>query len=254
MSMHGADVQELRRLSSAFIAAADEIDNEGQMMTRVLNNVSWLGDVATRFAGHWTGQQLPRIGLSTNFLREAAEQLARNADEQEQTSSAGIVGISSPPDLPLLRTLAVGEDGSQPPDWRGLRTMRVGEDGSQPPDLPGLRTMRVGEDGIQPPDLPGLRTMAVGEDGIQPPDLPGLHTMMVGEDGSQPPDLPGLHTMAVGEDGSQPPDLPQERWGRTMAFGSGEDGNEPIDMPPREGVIGRTTAVGEDGTQPPEER
>jgi hypothetical protein len=222
VSMHGADVQELRRLSAELTTAADELDNEGQLMTRMLNNVSWLGDVATRFLGNWTDQQLPRIGLSTRFLREAAEQLTRHADEQERASSAGTSGTISPKPVPHFRTTAVGEDGTRPPDM--VRTMEhgYGEDGNEPIfDRDDRRTVQ-----------PIARTASVGEDGTQPPDV--LH-----------------RTMAVGEDGTQPPDMV-----RTMEHGYGEDGNEPIfdrDDPRFRAREARTMMVGEDGTQPHDE-
>src|SRR6056297_136318 len=84
--MYGADADELDRLAAEFHRAADELDREGGLMTQLLNNVSWLGDVASRFVGGWTGVQLPKIGLSTRFLREAADDLARNAAEQRHGS------------------------------------------------------------------------------------------------------------------------------------------------------------------------
>lgn len=85
-TMYGADVAELRRLSAEFHAAANELDRDGGMMTRLLNSVDWVGGVASRFTSQWTGVQLPRIGLSTRFLREAADELSRNADQQERAS------------------------------------------------------------------------------------------------------------------------------------------------------------------------
>src|SRR6056297_3343453 len=101
--MYGADADELDRLAAEFHRAADELDREGGLMTQLLNNVSWLGDVASRFAGGWTGIQLPKIGLSTRFLREAADDLARNAAEQRSGSlrnTGSLESISVRPPVP----------------------------------------------------------------------------------------------------------------------------------------------------------
>lgn len=88
--MIGADADELDRLAAEFRRAADELDRDGGLMTQLLNNVSWLGDVAGKFLTGWSGVQLPMIGLSTTFLREAADDLSRNAREQREASGARI--------------------------------------------------------------------------------------------------------------------------------------------------------------------
>lgn len=88
MPIYGADSEELERLAFEFDRAADELDADGGQLTRLLGNVSWLGDVATRYVGSWTGVQLPRIGLSSRFLRAAAAGLRQQADQQRSASSA----------------------------------------------------------------------------------------------------------------------------------------------------------------------
>lgn len=93
--MYGADADELDRLSVEFARAADDLDRDGGLMTQLLNNVSWMGDVASRFVGGWTGIQLPKIGLSTRFLREASDQLARNARDQRAASAGATGGATS---------------------------------------------------------------------------------------------------------------------------------------------------------------
>ncbi|HWL44881.1 MAG TPA: hypothetical protein VNQ73_18200 [Ilumatobacter sp.] len=86
--MYGADADELERLASEFTKAADEIDGESRLLSGILNNISWLGDAAGRFLSDWTGVQRPRIGLSTQFLRDNAGELQRQATEQRNASSA----------------------------------------------------------------------------------------------------------------------------------------------------------------------
>lgn len=91
MTLHGADVEQLERLALEFDRAADDLDADGGQLTRLLGDVSWLGDVATRYVGNWTGVHLPRIGLSTRFLRDAAASLRQQA-EQQRSASSGVGG------------------------------------------------------------------------------------------------------------------------------------------------------------------
>lgn len=87
--MQGADAAELEWLAVEFRRAADQIDRESGLLSNLLNQVDWLGNVATRFVNGWTGTSIPRMNLSTRFLREAADELMRNAADQRQASGAG---------------------------------------------------------------------------------------------------------------------------------------------------------------------
>jgi pimeloyl-ACP methyl ester carboxylesterase len=86
--MYGADADELERLAADFRRAADDLDGDGGALTGLLNNISWLGDTAGRFLDNWTGVQLPRIGLSTQFLRDTAALLQHQAAHQRAASDA----------------------------------------------------------------------------------------------------------------------------------------------------------------------
>jgi surface antigen len=90
---YGADADQLGRIAIELRRAAEDIDGEASTLTKTLDRISWLGDVATSYVGQWTGVQLPRIGLSTQFLRDAAADLDRNAAEQRE-ASAGVSGVS----------------------------------------------------------------------------------------------------------------------------------------------------------------
>lgn len=88
--MYGADADELDRLAVEFIRAADELDGESVALSGILNRVSWLGDIATRYLDNWTGIQIPKINLSTQFLRDAASQLQAEARDQRSTSGGTV--------------------------------------------------------------------------------------------------------------------------------------------------------------------
>lgn len=104
--MYGADADELDRLAAEFRATADEIDGQVGGLSRFLNGISWLGDIAIGFTNNWIGTSIPQIGLSTNFLREAADTLSRNAADQRRASRASGSGplVCAPrPDTPRER-------------------------------------------------------------------------------------------------------------------------------------------------------
>ncbi len=98
--MYGANSDELERIAGQIRSVADDLDSEAAMLTGVLNRVSWLGDVATRFLGQWTGVQVPKIGLSTQFLRDAAVRLEHNARQQRHTSNTNAGGLRTTPQSP----------------------------------------------------------------------------------------------------------------------------------------------------------
>lgn len=168
---YGADVAELRRLAGEFRIAADELDRDGGMMTRLLNGVDWIGGVASRFTSQWTGVQLPRISLSTRFLREAADQLTRNADQQERASGGAAAGAGGSGSIPIPgATIGPGgrlQGGGGPP-LQGTHP-RIQGPGAIPPPEGGLR----GADGQPshggtdvPPPVPSAPVASPAVDGL----------------------------------------------------------------------------------------
>jgi len=107
--MYGADADELDRLAAEFDRAADQLDRDSGALSGILNNVSWLGDTAGRFLSEWTGFQLPKIGLSTTFLRDQARELRRQAADQRRTSSAD-TGSATPRPAPAKSSVSDADD------------------------------------------------------------------------------------------------------------------------------------------------
>lgn len=104
MTVYGADADELDALAAEFRRVADDIERGSSLLTRTISNLSWFGDVATAFMSDWTGANVPRIGLSTRFLRDAADELQRNAAQQRTASDGTTGGSGTVPDGPRAFT------------------------------------------------------------------------------------------------------------------------------------------------------
>lgn len=91
--MIGADPNELRNLAAQMRGAADELDGHSSALTSLLGSVDWVGDFASRFLSSWSGGHRVRLQSTSQFIRDAASELERNADEQVNASdSAGTSG------------------------------------------------------------------------------------------------------------------------------------------------------------------
>lgn len=99
-NMYGADADELDRLSNQFNATAEELVSEAKQMTSTLNNISWIGDIATAVLDRWNSVNVAHMESATEFLRDAATDLARQAAEQRVASGEGGGGICGVPGLP----------------------------------------------------------------------------------------------------------------------------------------------------------
>lgn len=85
----GADVDQLRALSRRFAEAADRLRAVVTETSGRLNAVRWTGPDGDRFRSEWQGEATGRLRSAADALAAAAEALRRNADEQDQASSAG---------------------------------------------------------------------------------------------------------------------------------------------------------------------
>lgn len=92
--MYGADADELDRLAFEMSSAADDIEAQSGLLTQMLRGIDWIGGVAARFTGDWDGHHVPAVSGSVRFLREAAQNLQRQASEQRQASGI-VVGVGS---------------------------------------------------------------------------------------------------------------------------------------------------------------
>lgn len=114
MAMYGADVGQLRAAAAQFDRIADQLDANRMAVGNAIQISAWVGPFATQFRIQWNSEHSARIHRAAALLRASAQNLRRNADDQEQASAVDGAG------------LAVG----------GLGSAQSGRDGG--PDLPGL--------------------------------------------------------------------------------------------------------------------
>lgn len=89
--MYGADVAQLRALGHRFDLAADEIERCGRLVGQgVTTTVQWVGPSAAEFRAAWAGTHHPRVDGAVATLRNAAQKIRANAEEQQRTSSAEV--------------------------------------------------------------------------------------------------------------------------------------------------------------------
>ena len=105
MAIAGADIAELRN-------AANQLDNGAQNLASSLNHLNhlvsnptqWRGPDAERFRSAWTNVSMKAISSAVETLQRGAQELRRNADEQDSASSAaggaasgGAIASAAPP-------------------------------------------------------------------------------------------------------------------------------------------------------------
>lgn len=84
----GADAVELQGAAAQLRNAAAELDGHAGALTSNLRSVAWIGGVSSHFLGRWNGTYRPRMGSTADYLRDAADQLDRNAADQLAVSTA----------------------------------------------------------------------------------------------------------------------------------------------------------------------
>lgn len=92
-SIYGADVAELRTLASFLDQNAERLQVLSRDLgRRVESSCSWSGPDADRFRSDWPGSVASPLRSASERLRDSAQALRRNADEQENASGAEAAG------------------------------------------------------------------------------------------------------------------------------------------------------------------
>ncbi|WP_396910878.1 hypothetical protein [Mycolicibacterium sp.] len=89
MTVIGADPAQLRAAATQFTQAADRLQGTLKGLSNYVSNAAfWRGPDSERFRSEWTGQSVHSINAAIDALRDGAEILRRNADEQDDASRA----------------------------------------------------------------------------------------------------------------------------------------------------------------------
>jgi hypothetical protein len=98
VAYNGADVNKLRAAATQFNQLAGALESSAKTVNSLIGN-PWWGSDADRFRAQWTNVLRPGIAAAVALLRQGADDLRRNAAEQEQVSStkggAGPVAAST---------------------------------------------------------------------------------------------------------------------------------------------------------------
>lgn len=87
MPMYGADIAQLRALAAQFERAADQLDTDRSLVGSLVRSSPWQGPDASRFRYDWDSAHAGRVAGAAASLRQGAQRLRANADEQEVTSA-----------------------------------------------------------------------------------------------------------------------------------------------------------------------
>jgi uncharacterized protein YukE len=88
MAYYGADPGQLRALAAQFSKGAAVLESHAQTLHSMIgSSTNWQGPDAERFRSQWTGRDFKAMSAAITMLRSSAQDLKRNADEQEGVSS-----------------------------------------------------------------------------------------------------------------------------------------------------------------------
>jgi hypothetical protein len=91
----GADVQQLRDLANQFDRGAQDLQSAAATVTRGVQAQFWMGHVALRFKTTWETQHSVRLKNAAQAMKDGAEALRRDADEQDRASRGDVGGGGS---------------------------------------------------------------------------------------------------------------------------------------------------------------
>jgi hypothetical protein len=88
MTVEGADVAQLRSAAAQFSKGASALETSAKALHSLIGSATqWQGPDADRFRSQWSGQSTRTITAAVEALRQAADTLRRNADEQDKASA-----------------------------------------------------------------------------------------------------------------------------------------------------------------------
>lgn len=85
----GADPEELRNLAKHMDNSAEQLDGTRADLLSNFQRVRWVGEDANRAKGEFRASHAKKIQQATSMLRETADLVRKQAQEQTQASSSG---------------------------------------------------------------------------------------------------------------------------------------------------------------------
>ena len=88
MTVEGADVAQLRSAATQFSKGASALETSAKALHSLIGSATqWRGPDADRFRSQWSSKSTRTINAAVDALRQAADTLQRNADEQDKASA-----------------------------------------------------------------------------------------------------------------------------------------------------------------------
>ncbi|MCR1982303.1 hypothetical protein NSA53_08650 [Cellulosimicrobium cellulans] len=97
MGFYGADIGELRRLAQSLTTASESLETTRGGLQSTVSGARWAGPDGDELRGRWTSELGPALAAAAATLRDAADKVRTNADQQESASSDGTGGGGSGP-------------------------------------------------------------------------------------------------------------------------------------------------------------
>jgi hypothetical protein len=92
MGFYGADIGELRALAQSLTTASEALTTTRSTLDSTVSGARWAGPDGDELRGRWSAELGPALAAATATLRDAADKVRKNADQQESASSGGSGG------------------------------------------------------------------------------------------------------------------------------------------------------------------
>lgn len=88
MAFVGMDIEQVQNLSRQLNQKASDIDNIISTLNSTLQGTEWKGQDAEQFRNDWNSNLTNSLKQVSQALKDASQKASKNAQEQQNTSSA----------------------------------------------------------------------------------------------------------------------------------------------------------------------
>ncbi len=97
MGFYGADIGELRALAQSLTTGSESLETTRSTLDATVSGARWAGPDGDELRGRWSAELGPALVAAATTLRDAADTVRKNADQQETASSDGAGGAPGGP-------------------------------------------------------------------------------------------------------------------------------------------------------------